>query len=162
MADGIYKNGVAIEVSYQAVNSATGKTVTMDVYDASHALDAGKSIAAMTEVGSTGRYYASFTPDTEGNWIVLMENTTDSNGKVIKAFAVVAHNIDSLGDDIAALQDISTTQVGSEVDSSLATYDAPTKAELDTAESNIRGADSDTLKTISDQVDGIGSPAMVG
>jgi hypothetical protein len=35
----------------------------------------------------------------------------------------------------------------------LNSYDPPTKAELDSAESDIRGADSDTLKTISDQLD---------
>ncbi len=33
-------------------------------------------------------------------------------------------------------------------------YDPPTKAELDTAELAIRGADGDTLKTLSDQLDG--------
>jgi len=34
----------------------------------------------------------------------------------------------------------------------LTAYDPPTKAELDTAESNIRGADSDDLKDISDEI----------
>lgn len=47
--------------------------------------------------------------------------------------------------------------INAECDTALADYDAPTKAELDTAESNIRGADSDTLKTLSDQIDGISS-----
>ena len=49
--------------------------------------------------------------------------------------------------------------VNAEVDAALADYDPPTKAELDAAESNIRGADSDTLKTISDQVDGLNDPS---
>jgi len=46
-------------------------------------------------------------------------------------------------------------EVQSECTDALNAYDPPTKAELDTAESNIRGADSDTLKTISDQVDAL-------
>lgn len=33
---------------------------------------------------------------------------------------------------------------------------------IDTAESNIRGTDSDDLKTLSDQIDSLESPAMVG
>jgi hypothetical protein len=53
------------------------------------------------------------------------------------------------------LNDISTTQVNTEVDNALADYDSPTKAELDSAESNIRGTDSDTLKTISNKIDTI-------
>lgn len=46
-------------------------------------------------------------------------------------------------------------EVQSEVTDALNAYDPPTKAELDAVESNIRGADSDTLKTLSDQIDGI-------
>lgn len=103
---GDYKNGVGIIVTYQAVNSATGKTVTMDIYDEAHALDAAKSVAAMTEIGETGRYYATFTPDAEGEWIALMENTTDSNGKVVKAFKVVGHDIDSIGDAVATVDTV--------------------------------------------------------
>ncbi len=214
MADGKHKNGVAITVTYQAVNEATGKTIKMDVYDEGHAIDAPKGVAAMTEFGSTGRYYGAFTPDAEGDWTVQIENTTDNNGAVVRFYPVGGHNIDGIGDDIAALNnlsaanvatelgtydaatgaevaalnDISTANVATElatydaptkaemdtkidaladitttqVATELATYDAPTKAELDTSESNIRGVDSDTLKSLSDQIDIIGSPAMVG
>lgn len=51
--------------------------------------------------------------------------------------------------------DISGLATPVDIALALNTYDAPTKAELDTAESNIRGTDSDTLKTISDQIDTI-------
>ena len=65
---------------------------------------------------------------------------------------------------IAALNNLSAAQVNAEVDTALADYDAPTNAELTTAqgvitaaittaEGNIRGADNDTLKTLSDQLD---------
>lgn len=103
MAAGTYKSGVAIIVVYQAVNCATGKTVTMDVYDEAHAKDDPKSVAAMTEVAATGRYYATFTPDAEGEWITVMKNTTDNNGEVVKAFAVAGHDLDSVGDTVAAI-----------------------------------------------------------
>lgn len=144
MAAGIYKNGVAIIVTYQAVNSATGKTVTMDVYDEAHAKDVPKCVAAMTEVVATGRYYATFTPDAEGEWILIMKNTTDSNGEVVKAFAVAGHDMDSVGDAVAAIKAVTDVETGvkaavnalnnistAQVATELATYDAPTKAELD-------------------------------
>ncbi len=103
MADGKHKNGIAITVVYQAVNEATGKTVTMDIYDEAHALDAGKSVAEMTEIVATGRYYATFTPDAEGDWTAVMKNTTDNNGAVVKFYPVGGHNVDGIGDTIVTV-----------------------------------------------------------
>ena len=161
MGQGEYKIGVVIEVTYQAVNLGTGKTVTMDVYDEAHAKDVAKCVAAMSEIVVTGRYYAAFTPDAEGIWTVVMLNTTDSNGPVVKQYAVAGHNIDGVGDSVvtaiadiatvdgkvdgvatdrAALEILSATDVAGE----LATYDGPTKAEMDAG------------------FTAIGSPAMVG
>lgn len=155
------KNGVAIEVTYQAAGSTTGLVdVQMDVYDEGHLIDAAKS-GVMIEIGSTGRYYKAFTPDAEGEWNVTIDSVT-TPGNVVKHYTVVGHDIDSVGDVVAGQNDISAGDVAVE----LATYDAPTKAELDTTETNIRGADSDTLKSISDQIDGLPSesvaPPMVG
>ena len=157
MATGIYKNGVAIIVTYQAVAVGTGKTITMSVYDEAHALDAGQS-GAMAEIGATGRYWKAFTPDAEGEWIIHMTNTTDGGGDTVKSYAVAGHDLDSVGDAVAALENLSAANVATE----LGTYDAPTKAELDASELAIRGADSDTLETLSDQLDSVSSPAMVG
>jgi hypothetical protein len=182
-----YKVSKAIEVTYQAAGSATGLLdVQMDVYDEAHAIDAPKG-GAMTEIGSTGRYYKAFTPDAEGEWTVLIDSAT-TPGKVVKHYSVVGHDVDSVGDavavtdgkvdavdtvvdaikvvtdtesgvkaDVAALNDVST----GDIDARLSAYDAPTKAELDTAEAAIRGG-SETLGTIKTAVDGIGSPPMVG
>ncbi len=136
MADGKHKNGVAITVIYQAVNEATGKTIKMDVYDEAHAEDVGKAVAAMTEFAATGRYYGVFTPDAEGDWTVVMKNTTDSNGAIVKFYPVGGHNIDSIGDDIANLNNLAAGDLNnlatSDLDTALATYDPPTKTEMDT------------------------------
>ena len=112
MANGIYKSGVAIIVTYQAANCGTGLTVKMDVYDESHAKDEAKCIAEMTEIGSTGRYYATFTPDAEGEWIVQMY-VSAGVGEVVKAFSVAGHNMDSVGDAVDAIQtDLSNETYG--------------------------------------------------
>lgn len=197
MSQGIFKTGEAIDVTYQATKETTGLSdVTMKIYDETRALD-GVNFpdVTMTEIASTGRYYGSFTPDAEGVWTVTIDSSTKA-GPVVKTFLVVAHNIDSIGDAIAALNnlsaadvnaevdtaladydaptkaeldsglaalnDVSAAEVNTQVDTALADYDAPTKTELDTAESNIRGTDNDTLKDISDQIDNIESPAMLG
>ena len=160
---GIYKVGEVIDVTYQATKATSGLTdVTMEIFDETRALD-GTNFpdVIMTEIGSTGRYYGSLTPDVEGVWTVMIDSASKS-GKIVKTFLVVGHNIDSIGDAIAGLNNLSTAEVNTEVDTALADYDAPTKAELDAAELNIRGADSDTLETLSDQLDDVGSPPMVG
>lgn len=178
-----------IEVSYQAAGSQSGLTdVQMDVYDEAHAIDAPKG-GVMTEIGSTGRYYAAFTPDAEGEWTVMIDSVT-APGKIVKHYKVGARDVDSVGDDIStvdgkvdALNDLSS----SDVDSALASYDAATGAEVATvdgkidalndiaasdvtggttvssAESNIRGG-SETLETVKTAVDAIVTvaPPMVG
>lgn len=162
MAQGEFKVGQVIEVSYQALNSQSSLTVTMEIYDETHAKD-GVNFpdVTMTEFESSGRYYGSFTPDVEGIWNVAISDAA-GRGKVIKQFAVAGHDIDAIGDAVATLNDVSTVEVNAEVDTALADYDGPTKAELDASESNIRGADSDTLKSLSDQLDSVSNPPMVG
>jgi hypothetical protein len=151
----MYKVGVPIVVVYQSSGGATGKTVAMDIYDETYALDATKSVAAMTEMGTTGRYYATFTPDAEGEWVAMMQETSQA-GKVVKAFTVVGHNIDSIGDAVAAVAAKTDNLPTDPADQSLV------EAAITAAESNIRGPDSDTLKTIADQLDALESPPMVG
>lgn len=162
MAQGSEKVGVAIEVTYQALNSQTGLVVTMEIYDETHVKD-GVNFAdvVMTEIVASGRYYGVFTPDVEGIWNVVM-SSAGGVGKVVKQFAVAGHDVDSVGDAVGALNDVSTAQVNTEVDTALADYDGPTKAELDTHEGNIRGGDADTLETLSDQLDSVSNPPMVG
>lgn len=157
-----YKINKQIEVTYQAAGATSGLLdVTMVIYDETHALD-GVNFpdVTMTEIGSTGRYYGVFTPDAEGEWNVLINSATKP-GKVIKQFTVVTHDVDSVGDAVDGLNDISEAQVNTQVDTALADYDVPTKTELDAAEGNIRGG-SETLGTIKTAVDDLASPPMLG
>lgn len=116
MAQGNYKINEEIEVTYQALNSQTGLTITMEIFDATHEKDTPNfPDVVMTEIGATGRYYGVFTPDVEGRWTIEIvdENGT---GKVVKQFAVAGHDIDSVGDAVANI---------------------PTKVELSAVETNI-------------------------
>jgi len=175
----------------------------MDVYDESHAKDVTKCVAAMTEIGTTGRYYAPFTPDAAGEWIILMFKD-GGGGEVVRAYRVTTADefgvktvVDAvqaktaligasvapaaeydtemarLTADVAteAKQDIVDTVVDAiqlktdNLPSSPAAaseYDTQLDQNLSATESNIRGADSDTLKTLSDQMDAVSSPPMVG
>lgn len=83
-------------------------------------------------------------PSTIENYIALSEANIRGGSE----------SLETLMTAIDALNDLSAAEVNTEVDQALADYDAPTKAELDTAVSTIRGVDNDTLKTLSDQLDG--------
>lgn len=57
--------------------------------------------------------------------------------------------------DAAITTRATPTQVKTQADQALVDYDPPTGAELAATEAAIRGSDSDDLKTISDQIDGV-------
>jgi hypothetical protein len=152
---GEYAVGQVIEVTYQASASQTGLTdVIMEIYDEARAKDlVNFPDVTMTEIGVTGRYYGTFTPDAVGKWRAMINSVTKP-GKIIKDFGVVAHNIDSIGADVDGVK-TKTDNLPS---------DPASATNVSATETAIRGADSDTLKTISDQIDAIptASPAMIG
>lgn len=133
MAQENYKVNQVIKVDFQATGSQTGLVVQMDVYDEGDILDAGQS-GAMVELGARGKYTKDFTPDAIGDW--RTEINDGIGGKIIQNYSVGAENVASVGGKIDALNDLSAVE--------------------------IQGADGDTLKTLSDQMDGITSPPMVG
>ena len=100
MADKSYKLNEPIDVVYQASGAHTAITVTMSVYDEVGVLDAGQS-GAMVEIGATGRYKKSFTPDAEGLWIVQVGDT--NGGKAVKSFSVGTTNIAEIGATVATI-----------------------------------------------------------
>lgn len=138
MGQGEYKVDDAIEVTYQAAAASTGLVdVTMEIYDETHSLD-GVDFpnVTMTEIGVTGRYYGTFTPDAEGNWTIMIDSATKP-GKIVKKYSVTAYNINSVG-DVVATTDGKVDVVDGKMDA-------------------MRGVDDDTLKTISDQIDNVAS-----
>ncbi len=69
--------------------------------------------------------------------------------------AIVEDTGTTLPNQITALNNLSSAGAQAAATAALNAYDPPTKAELDTAVTAIRGADDDTLKTLSDQIDGV-------
>lgn len=126
MAQGEFKVGEIIEVTYQASGATSGLTdVTMRIYDETGTQDLiNFPDVIMVEIASTGRYKGSFTPDVEGKWRIMVDSTT-KKGDAARDYDVVGHNIDSIGDAVIL------------------------------SEASIRGADNDDLKTISDQIDAL-------
>ena len=137
------KVGIIREVTYQAVGSTSGLIdVTMEIYDETGAKDGvGFPDVVMVEIGVTGRYKGSFTPDAEGKWRVMMDSATKP-GKVVRDYDIVGHDVDSVGDAVAvtggkvdvlptkvevdakidALVDIDAAGVNAEVDTALSDY----------------------------------------
>ncbi len=107
MAQKNYKVGAAIEVVYQAQNAASGVVVNMVVYDAAHVIVTGGP-TVLTELGSSGRYYGTFTPDVEGEWSVQIEQA-GGIGKTTKAFSVGIRNIQDIGAKVETIENSTTT-----------------------------------------------------
>lgn len=96
MARRDYKKDEPIRVLYRASAGAT--SVNMDVYDETDTLDAVQS-GAMTQLGSTNRWVATFTPDANGAWSV---NITDDQGAdVIRDYSVGDYNVSDIGAGVA-------------------------------------------------------------
>jgi hypothetical protein len=154
-----YKVNDAIVVSYQAPNKQTGLTgVVAEIYLPSGQKDSNFPDVALTEVGATGVYKGSFTPDEVGEWIALCHKA-DGDGQVIKQFPVGAHNVSSVGEAVGTVDgkvvtvDGKVTAVGgavSVVDGKVVAVDG----KADTIITKI-----DNLETT---VGGLDTPAMCG
>jgi len=115
MASGEYKNGVQINLVYQAAACLASAIPVGTVFDEGGAVDAPKSTSLTSQLllgeltgVAEGRYHGHFTPDAEGRWTVVIQDK-NSAGEVSKVYEVCGHNTDSIGDDIAtANQAIST------------------------------------------------------
>ena len=153
----LYKSGVPIIVSYQAAAVESAATIKMDVYDEAHVLDAVKSVAAMTELGVTGRYWASFTPDAVGEWIILMYED-GGGGEVVKAFRVgtadefgikaVVDSVETKVDTVDTVVDGIATTLATP-----ATFKADVSALATVAKQDIIDTNVDDIETI------LGTPA---
>lgn len=157
MAQKSYKVGAALEVVYQALNAATGKTINMEVYDEAHVIVAGGP-TVLTELGASGRYYGAFTPDAEGEWSIQIQES-DGTGKIVKAFSVGTHHLQDVGAKVDTIEN-QTTTLGTNlgiVEGKVDTIDG----EVGTIDAKIDSLDSDIV-VIDGKLDGLISPPMVG
>ena len=155
MAAKNYKIDEEIKFVYQAPGAESGLTVYMDILDELHGTRSDFPRVEMDELESTGRYIGSFTPDVKGEWVVTAVKA-DGSGKVVKQYSVGDYNVESLGTNI----DAKTAGIGDKIEALNDIAVSDVEAEND----KVRGADGDTLKTLSDQIDSLpaSSPPMVG
>ena len=118
----IAKSGNPIDVTYQAVKSTTGLIdVVAKIYDETRVQDLiNFPNLTLTEIGSTGKYYSSFTPDAVGVWTVMVDSVTKT-GPVVETIIVTAQDLDSIAATVAALENLSAAQVQAIVDGSEST-----------------------------------------
>ena len=109
MAQGIYKSGEQIDLTYQAVALLSNAIPVGTVYDEGGAVHSAETtgltsalLAGELSDPADGRYHGHFTPDAEGRWTVVIKDKNGA-GEVSKTYQVVGHNIDAIGDAIAAL-----------------------------------------------------------
>lgn len=95
-----YAVGVAINVEYNTDGFKSGETVIMEIFDETFAKDlVNFPDVTMTERAATPIYDGSFTPDAQGEWLVLCYYGS-GKGKRIKKFSVGGYNLDSVGQKI--------------------------------------------------------------
>ena len=109
MAQGIYKSGEAINLTYQAVALLSNAIPVGTVYDETGSVHSAETtgltsslLAGELSDPADGRYHGNFTPDAEGRWTVVIKDKNGA-GEVTKTYQVVGHNIDAIGDAVAGL-----------------------------------------------------------
>lgn len=138
------------------VTITSSGTATTNIYGFTGAITVNGSGGTVNVFGQ----HCGVTDNSSGAVVINKDNSVDGSS-VGAAIASIATQIGTAGDGLTGIPWNSAwdAEVQSEAADALVAYDPPTKAELDTAVSTIRGADSDTLKTISDQVDGLSTPS---
>jgi len=101
MAQGIYKSGEIIKLTYQAVGALSNAIPVCKIYDEANLSDTAKQSvlksALLAGEKAGGRYFGYFTPDAEGKWTVCIQDK-NGDGKVSKTYEVCGFNVDALGD----------------------------------------------------------------
>ncbi|TVM02600.1 MAG: hypothetical protein CV087_09370 [Candidatus Brocadia sp. WS118] len=145
----------AYDAGYVVLESTYYNNVQIEIYDFIGKLKIGKiangSVDCLVDI--RGELILESTV-TGGNWNISGTGkfTDNSSGTTVDTSAFIDVEGGMVSKSLAAQ---AQTDVENAATNALNAYDPPTKAELDTAESNIRGADSDTLKTLSDQIDDV-------
>ena len=96
-----YSLGNAIRVVYQAPKAKSGETVTMEIYDETGNKDiVNFPDVVMGEIGTTGRYEGTFTPDAPGNWTVMIHYDVDK-GPSVKQYRVLYTDVEGTLEDLS-------------------------------------------------------------
>jgi len=144
MAQGTFKSGEHINLTYHSAGDVTALTPTGVVYDEGSAVHAVETTALNSSLALAGHkkaggvYMAGFEPDAEGEWTVVIDDGT-GDGTAVKTYLVCGHNIDEVGDD-AALAKNNADSATNAADSAL----AAAKSALAAATSALAQADSGT------------------
>ena len=114
MAGGTYKSGVQIDLIYQAAALLSNAIPVGTVLDEAGAVHSAETtgltsnlLAGELSGVAEGRYHGHFTPDAEGRWTVIIQDK-NGNGEVSKVYNVAGHDLDSVGDAVAALDTADT------------------------------------------------------
>ena len=119
MASGTYKNGVKIDLVYQAAACLVAAVPVGTVYDQNGAIHSAQTTALTSSMAvsanmlsgvAAGRYLGSFTPAAEGSWTVVIQDKNGA-GEVSKTYEVCGHDLDSIGDQSAANNSAITSQL---------------------------------------------------
>jgi len=112
----IAKIGSSVDITYHAAKHTTGLIdVVAEIYDETRAKDVVNfPDVTLTEIGVTGVYYGSFTPDVAGIWTVMVNSVTKSGPQ---EFTIVVGNYDL--DDLGTVLDDVQTKVSDLSDPSM-------------------------------------------
>lgn len=96
--------GEAIELGYQAPNKQSGlsggNAPIAEIYlPGTKEKDSNYPDVELIEVENTGTYRGEFTPDSQGEWQVIMHKA-DGDGQTTKKYSVGAHNVHSVGEGV--------------------------------------------------------------
>ena len=98
----IFKVGEAIPIGYQTPNKQSGLTIIAEIYLPNKQKDSSFPDVELVEIEDTGAYAGEFTPDQQGNWIVIC-HLEDGSCQLVKGYSVGGHNIHSLGEKLTEI-----------------------------------------------------------
>ena len=86
-----------IKIVYQTDGAKSGEIVTIEIFDETGAKDPiDFPDVVMTEILTSGRYEGIFTPDVQGEWVIMISYGS-GKGKLVKQYSVGGYNLDDVG-----------------------------------------------------------------
>jgi hypothetical protein len=115
-----------IEILYQAPNKQSGLTITAEIILPSGSKDSNFPDVTLSELLGKGIYSGTFTPNTGGEWKVVVHTDT-GDGQVVKRYSVGSFNLHTIGGAVEAASakvDTIDTKVD-DISSSVGALDTP-------------------------------------